>query len=99
MEYDTYMAKREKLLQRMRNNPRSVSMRELQSVLESFGFVLDRITGSHYVFVGVVGDRGVTLVIPQRVPHVKPGYVRDVLALVDQIERIPEEEDDSGKDS
>jgi predicted RNA binding protein YcfA (HicA-like mRNA interferase family) len=95
----TYMAKRDKLLQRMRNNPGNVSMRELQAILESFGFVLDRIAGSHYVFVGEIGGRGVTFVIPMRKPHIKAGYIRDVLSLVDRIKIVTEEEDDGEKDA
>jgi predicted RNA binding protein YcfA (HicA-like mRNA interferase family) len=79
------MARRDKLLRRMWNNPRNVSMRDLQTVLESFGFDLDRIRGSHHVFVGEVDGEGVTLVIPLRKPHVKAGYVREALELIDQI--------------
>jgi hypothetical protein len=47
------------------------------------------------VFVGEIGGSGVTLVIPQRKPHVKAGYVKDVLS----IEMGTEEEDDSEKDA
>jgi predicted RNA binding protein YcfA (HicA-like mRNA interferase family) len=90
------MARRDKLLRRMRNNPLNVSMRDLQTVLESFGFELDRIRGSHHVFVGEVEGKGVTLVIPLRKPHVKAGYVQEVLELVDQI--LLEEGDDDGSE-
>ena len=90
------MARRDKLLQRMRNNPRTVSMRDLQVVLESFGFELARIKGSHHVFVGEIDGEGVTLVIPLRKPHVKAGYVQEVLELVDQI--LLEEGDDDGSE-
>jgi predicted RNA binding protein YcfA (HicA-like mRNA interferase family) len=51
------MTRREKLLKRMRNNPRNVSMRDLQTLLESFGFELVRVKGSHHVFVGKLRER------------------------------------------
>ena len=90
MYYESAMAKRHKLLDRMRNNPRSVSMRNLQTLLESYGFSLDRVSGSHYVFVGRVADEGITLVIPLRKPHIKIGYVQDVLAVIDRLRESEE---------
>jgi predicted RNA binding protein YcfA (HicA-like mRNA interferase family) len=91
------MTRREKLLKRMRDNPRSVSMGDLQTLLESFGFELDRVKGSHHVFVGKVEGAGVTIVIPLRKPHVKAGYVKEVLALIDRI-GLQEEDKDHGRE-
>ena len=75
------MTKREKLLERIGNHPSSVPPHELWALLEAYGFSLDRISGSHHVYVGM----GVTLVIPLHKPHIKAGYVRQVLATIDRI--------------
>jgi len=88
------MTKRDKLLHKVRNNPRAVSIRDLQFLLESFGFALDRIAGSHYIYVGTVAGEGVTVVIPLKRPNIKAGYVKDVLALIDQIAQVEASPDD-----
>jgi predicted RNA binding protein YcfA (HicA-like mRNA interferase family) len=93
------MAKREKLLARIRNNPRNVSMRDLQTLLNLYGFVQDRIAGSHYIFVGQVAGEGVTLVIPLQTPHIRAGYIKDVLAVIDQILAEQGEEGDEEDDA
>jgi hypothetical protein len=44
------MAKRDKLLQKARNAPRSLGFEELCALAESYGFVLARQTGSHRIY-------------------------------------------------
>jgi hypothetical protein len=44
------MSKREKLLQKIRNNPRGTRFSELQKLLGQFRFQLERIAGSHYIY-------------------------------------------------
>ncbi len=78
------MTKREKLLNRIRNNPRNVSIHDLQLLLETFGFELDRIRGSHYIFVGLIGGDEVTLAVPAKHP-IKAVYVTRVLELIDEV--------------
>jgi predicted RNA binding protein YcfA (HicA-like mRNA interferase family) len=39
-----------KLLHKALNSPRNLRFAELQQLAMAFGFVLDRISGSHYIF-------------------------------------------------
>ncbi|CAG1009332.1 hypothetical protein ANRL4_04025 [Anaerolineae bacterium] len=87
------MSKRAKRLQRIRQNPRNVSLRELQAVLEDFGFVLDRSSGSHHSFVGTINGEAVLLTIPLAHP-LKAVYVKQALALIDQVVDESDEEVD-----
>ena len=73
----------------MRDHPHSVPPQDLWALLEAYGFVLDRVSGSYHVYVGA----GVTLVIPFHKPHIKAGYVRQALATIDRIRET------EGKDS
>ncbi len=86
------MSKRAKRLQRLRQNPRNVAFRDLQAVLEDYGFVLDRSDGSHHSFVGKVGGEDVLLTIPLAHP-LKPVYVKQALALIAQIEDEQDEDE------
>lgn len=91
------MSKRAKRLQRIRQNPRNVAFRDLQTVLEDYGFVLDRTDGSHNSFVGKVRGEDVLLTIPLSHP-LKPVYVKQALALIDQIEaEVEEDKTDDGE--
>ena len=42
--------KKAKLLQKISNNPKNISFREFCSLLEAFGFSLNRTAGSHHIF-------------------------------------------------
>jgi predicted RNA binding protein YcfA (HicA-like mRNA interferase family) len=76
------MTKQEKLLARIRNNPRAVTFDELAKLLEWRGFTLRGTSGSHHVYVR--GATRITLV--WRRPHVHPGAVKQVLEILDEIE-------------
>lgn len=78
------MSKREKRIQRLRQNPNNVPFEELKSVLESEGFEHDHTTGSHYIFRATAGAEVLTIVVPFARP-VKPVYVRKALAAIDAI--------------
>lgn len=43
--------KKEKLLRRIVDNPRNVRFAEIQAIAEWFGFRLDRVSGSHHIYV------------------------------------------------
>ena len=79
------MTKIDKLLARVRNNPKAVSFRDIQALLAAFGFVLKRSRGSHHVFSGMVGGRRTRIVIPYRQPHIKAAYVKEALDVIDEI--------------
>jgi predicted RNA binding protein YcfA (HicA-like mRNA interferase family) len=78
------MTKREKLISRIRNNPKDVSLRDIRVLLEAFGFELIRIRGSHHIFVGMVSGEEITLAIPSRHP-VKVVYVKRVIEIIDEV--------------
>jgi predicted RNA binding protein YcfA (HicA-like mRNA interferase family) len=61
---------------RMAQHPNAVSFAEARAVLEAFGWDLDRVRGSHHIF----GRGAERINIPLRRPHIRPTYVRDVLA-------------------
>jgi hypothetical protein len=56
------MSKRQKRLQKLRQNPRNVSLDELRQVLEDYSFWLDLIVGGHHMLghnlVNVSGNLG-----------------------------------------
>lgn len=43
--------KKRKLLQKILNNPQNVRFEDAVGVIESFGFKLSRVSGSHHIFV------------------------------------------------
>lgn len=45
------MTKADKLNQKIRRNPNNIKFQELVSWLENSGFTLDRVNGSHHIFV------------------------------------------------
>jgi predicted RNA binding protein YcfA (HicA-like mRNA interferase family) len=85
------MSKREKLKQRLQRNPKNVSFRDLQTLLEAYGFELKRTKGSHHSFVGKIGEQSVLLTIPHPQP-LKSVYVKHALELIDQVAAESEEE-------
>lgn len=91
------MTKRKKRLERIRQNPKNVSFEELRRVVESFGFTLNRVKGSHYIFDVQLEEQVESLVIPFKKPHVKPVYVKRCLEIIDLIialHEMDESEDD-----
>lgn len=76
------MTKRDKLIERMRRNPRSICFDEIETLLLRLGYVKRQKGSSHAVFT--LGSYQV--VVPYRKPTVKPVYVQLVLELLDEIE-------------
>jgi predicted RNA binding protein YcfA (HicA-like mRNA interferase family) len=77
------MAKKDKLLQRLKNSPNNVTFAEICQLLELEGFILDRITASHHIFQ----KADLVLVIPVHRNRVKSVYVRRVIELIEKEER------------
>jgi len=79
------MSKKDKLLKRMRENPRHVKYDDLQKVLIDLGYTIRQGTGSHVVFK----KKGFCpITIPVRQPFVKPYYVKLVLRIIDETEDL-----------
>lgn len=75
------MTKREKRLEKLRQNPKNVRPDELDAVLTSEGFVVARQKGSHKRY-----DRGIhQLTVPQREPFLLDVYVTQALDMLDAI--------------
>jgi hypothetical protein len=76
------MSTAEKLLEQMRKNPRDWRMETLLSVAFKYGIEVRSHGGSHYIFSfpGI----GLAVSVPAHRP-IKPVYVKQFVALVDQI--------------
>ena len=90
------MSKRQKRLERIRQQPNNVSLDDLRRVLEDYGFEYKQTVGSHYTFSYVLGSQTKLFVVPFRRP-VKPVYVKRALKLIDQI--IEEQGEDEPDES
>lgn len=91
------MSKRKKRLQRIRQNPKNVSFEDLRQLLEDYGFVLERSSGSHHSFKVQIKGETILFVVPYRRP-VKPNYVKDALLLIEELEAWMELEDKDDED-
>ena len=75
------MSNREKLLAKIRNNPKSVRFQELAKLLEWHGFELKRSKGSHHIY-----RRGrYVLTVPWRRPRLHSYIVKHALKILDEI--------------
>ena len=59
-----------------------MSIQEIQNILESFGYTLDRIKGSHYIFVKENYD---IIVLPVHSQKVRKIYLRKVKDIVEKL--------------
>lgn len=75
------MTKREKLREHLKNNLNNVRFSDIRKLLEYEDFELDRVTGSHHIFIK--GE--LILLIPVHNNKVKTVYVKRVFELIDQI--------------
>lgn len=76
------MSKAEKLLAKMRTNPRDWRVEELETVAKRLGVDIRKTGGSHFVFLHQNSELAVT--VPFNRP-IKPIYVTQFLALLDDI--------------
>lgn len=92
------MTKREKRLQKIRQNPRNVPFDDLKSVLEDYGFVMRTGKGtSHRFFFRKIGDRAWPLTIPFKKPHIKFVYVKQALEAIDEIIELTGEDEEENE--
>jgi predicted RNA binding protein YcfA (HicA-like mRNA interferase family) len=69
------VAERAAIWRRLARRPSSVRFSEIQQLLEACNWRLDRIRGSHHIFV----RNGEAFTVPYRRPYILPVYVREVL--------------------
>ncbi len=73
------MVKKDKLIEKLKNSSNNVKFSDIRKLLELDNFVLDRITGSHHIFI----KDDIILVIPVHNNRVKSVYVKRVLELIE----------------
>ena len=78
------MTKKANLLQKIRNNPKSVSFNDLDGLLTGYGFArrISRSGSSHHIYT--FGQHQIS--VPYRRPYVKEIYVRHVLEILAQVD-------------
>lgn len=76
------MTQTDKLLERMRNNPRDWPIESLEMVAKRFGIVVRKPPGVHIVFQHEASALEVS--VPAHRP-IKPVYIKQFLALIDDI--------------
>lgn len=81
------MSKRDKAIERLRQNPKTVRFEDIDSLLLSFGFE-KRQKSSHATYI-LKNHRPIT--IPFRKPFILPVYVKNVLQLLDEIDQLTED--------
>lgn len=77
------MSKKEKLLQRVQNNPNNVRFGDFCTLLEYFDFVLQRTRGSHHLYQHPDLDE-VMNIQPKKDSKAKGYQVRQFLKLVEE---------------
>lgn len=75
------MAKRDKRIERMQRNPKTVRPDELDAALRGAGFTVERQTGSHKIH----NYGPYTLPVPQHKQYIKEIYVGQALDLLAKI--------------
>ena len=75
------MAKAEKLLERMRDNPRDWRIKQLQTVAVAYDIAWVHDGGSHCTFRTAKGEK---LTVPAKRP-IKPVYIRQFVDLIDTL--------------
>ncbi len=78
------MGKKEKLLQKIRQNPKNVRFEDIDKLLLSLGFE-KRQRGSHATYV--LKEQG-RITIPFRKPFILPVYVKEVLKLLEELDIV-----------
>jgi predicted RNA binding protein YcfA (HicA-like mRNA interferase family) len=76
------MVRKEKLLEKIRQNPKNVRFQDIDKLLLSLGFE-KRQRGSHATYV-LKGQGRIT--IPFRKPFILPVYVKEMLKLLDELD-------------
>lgn len=92
------MTKRDKRLQKMRQNPKNVTYGDYVGVLQDFGFTVRDGRGSHIIIKCTVGDKKWRLTIARPhggSKHVKRPYVKQAIKAIDEvIDAIEEQKND-----
>ncbi len=74
------MAKRNKLLELLKNSPNNIVFGDIRKLLQLEGYELDRILGSHHIFK----KNETILVIPVHNNRVKSVYIRRIVEIIEE---------------
>ncbi len=91
------MSRRDKLRKRLRDNPKGRTKQEIETLLGHFEFTLDRVSGSHHIFILDDGEIRHRIVVPVHGQKIKPVYIKQVIEEIDRlfpVEGSSEEESD-----
>lgn len=72
----TKMTRKEKRFLKLLENPKEATLSEIVIVLRDFGYELERIKGSHFIFKGVKGD---IIILPAHNNKVKKYYIKTII--------------------
>lgn len=77
------ITKKEKLLSKIKNNPKTVRFEELDKILQDIGFDRRQPSGgsSHYTYVLT----GKILTVPYKKPYIKVIYVKTAIKLLEDL--------------
>jgi predicted RNA binding protein YcfA (HicA-like mRNA interferase family) len=76
------MAKKQKLFQKLLNNPKNIGFSEFVNLLEAFGFELKRVSGSHHIFKHPSAQELLSIQ-PGKDGQAKPYQINQFLKLVE----------------
>ncbi len=76
------MGKKEKLLAKLRQNPKNIRPEELEGLLVWLGFEKQQGRGSHMVYKQ--GEYRLT--VPYKKPFLKPIYIKLALEIIDELD-------------
>ncbi len=82
------MSKKEKLLHKIRQNPKNVRYDEIDKILSWYGFGRRQASKgtSHYVYILRAAGKFYRLTIPFKRPFIKRVYIRKALEILDELE-------------
>jgi hypothetical protein len=83
------MGKREKLIDRLTNNPQNATFADIRNLLEYEGFYLDRVTDRHHVYIYAE----TILVMPIHNNKVNTIYVEKILESIEAADSELEDDD------
>ncbi|NWG17603.1 MAG: type II toxin-antitoxin system HicA family toxin [Chloroflexi bacterium] len=87
------MAKKRKLLKKILSGSKNIRFDELVMMLEAFGFMLDRVTGSHHIYVHPDVPR--PFPVQEVQGQAKPYQIRQFLKLIETYNlQLEDEQDD-----
>jgi predicted RNA binding protein YcfA (HicA-like mRNA interferase family) len=89
------MSKKEKLFERLKNNPKDARFSDIENLLYDEGFTMTRVTGSHHIFK----KQEIIFVILVHNKRVKSVYVKRVIELIESAnQKRPDENSISDSD-